>query len=221
MLILEIFWLGHSCFLMKSSKGKRILTDPFDIDIGYKPYNGSLDLVTISHDHFDHSYTEEFTTDTKILNSLNCPELDFCKIDAFQSFHDNYHGIKRGDNIIFKYEIDGFSICHLGDLGHTLSNDIIEKIGYVDVLFVPVGENFTLPVNEAKKVIEKIHPRYIVPMHYKTKYLSFFLNGVDKFLMKFNDYPKINCSNLFLSKDSLPNKSTIALLGIHSDDCTS
>lgn len=214
---MNIYWLGHSCFLIKNSIGKRILTDPFDIDIGYIPYKGNVDVVTMSHLHFDHSCTKYFDNSTRIINKLGTYELDYCKITSFPSFHDNCGGIKRGQNIIFKYNIDGFNLCHLGDLGHPLSSDIIKAIGYIDVLFIPVGDNFTISLDNAKKVIEEISPRYIVPMHYKSQDLNFTLEGVDKFLLKMKKYKKMNSSVLSLDSKSLPSESTIVILDLSSN----
>lgn len=211
---MNIYWLGHSCFLIKTSIGKRILTDPFDIDMGYSPFKGKVDVVTISHLHFDHSYIKNIDKDTLILDELESYESEFLKINSFPSFHDNCQGMKRGPNLIFKYQIDGLTLCHLGDLGHTLHAETIKSIGYIDALFIPVGSNFTLNIDDVKTVIEMIRPRFIIPMHYKTKDLNFHLNGVDEFLRKMKNYKKINMNVLSLNKDSLPNESTIIILDI-------
>lgn len=214
---MNIYWLGHSCFLMKTSVGKRIVTDPFDLDIGYIPYKNNVDIVTISHSHFDHNCTKYFDNDTRIITQLGTYEFDYCKITTFPSFHDNDNGTKRGQNIIFKYMIDGFNLCHLGDLGHLLSSDIIKALGYIDVLFVPVGDNFTINLDNIKKLIETISPRFIVPMHYKTHDLNFTLEGVDKFLLKMKNYKKMNSPVLSLNSKSLSSESTIVILDLSSN----
>lgn len=215
---MNIYWLGHSSFLIKTSIGKRILTDPFDIDIGYVPYKSSVDLITISHLHFDHCCTKFFDNGTRIINKVGKYELDFCTVSSFPSFHDNCGGIKRGDNIIFKYEVDGFVLCHLGDLGHCLDASISKNIGYIDVLFIPVGDHFTLNLDNVKKVIKQLSPRYIIPMHYKTKNLSFPLEGVDKFLMEMKEVKKVSYPCLSLTKDTLPNESTIVILDVFKNN---
>lgn len=215
---MNIYWLGHSCFLIKTNLGKRILLDPFDFDIGYKPYRGDIDLVTISHMHFDHNCTKYIKDKTKILKELVNYENTFCKVKSFFSFHDNCFGLKRDRNFIFKITCDNLNLCHLGDLGHMLSEKQIEQLGNIDILFVPVGEEFTISIDDLKKLINKINPKYIIPMHYKTTKLNFQLNTIDKFLIKMKAYPVIKEKILSVSENSLPNKSTIKILDISSEE---
>ena len=213
-----INFIGHSSFLLKTSTGKRILTDPYNLDIGYKTFDSEVDLITISHLHFDHSYTDNFSKEVKIIRECIEFENTFCKITGFQSYHDNYKGQKRGDNIIFKIEADDLSICHLGDLGHILDEEMIKRLGNIDVLFVPVGEIYTITLKDLKKTIEMISPKYIIPMHYKTAELSFTLKPIDEFLLIMKEYPKERLETLSLSKEELTDEmSKIIILEIFKD----
>jgi L-ascorbate metabolism protein UlaG (beta-lactamase superfamily) len=185
---MEITWLGHSSFLLQDSKGRKLLTDPFDATIGYEIYKGSPDIVTISHQHFDHNYTKELNGNYKTLDKIGMFYICDISIKGTPSYHDKNKGAKRGDNIIFTFKMDDYTLCHLGDLGHPLSNDDIDAIGNVDVLFIPVGGNYTLNGKEAAEVTKKINPKIVIPMHYKTPLVSFPLDGVETFLM----YEKCN-----------------------------
>jgi L-ascorbate metabolism protein UlaG (beta-lactamase superfamily) len=180
-IFMKIIYLGHSSFILENSKGIKILTDPFDTTTGYKVFKGNVDIVTISHHHFDHDYIKELTCS----NIIDKPE-DFTFQDIFisgiPSYHDKVKGAKRGSNTIFIIEMDGYRLCHLGDLGYILSDDEISKIGKIDVLFIPVGGNFTIDGKEAAKVAKSINPHIIIPMHYKTEALEFQLDGLETFL---------------------------------------
>lgn len=209
---MEIQWYGHSCFLIKNSLGKRILTDPFDANIGYTPYTGLLDVVTISHFHFDHCYTEKFSKDVKIINREGIYHLDFVTIKGFPSFHDDQQGVKRGNNTIFIYELDDLRICHLGDLGHKLTNDFIELLGPINVLLIPVGSEYTLNGVDAAFVTNCIKPNYVIPMHYKTPNLSFLLDGAEKFLNSLKKAPKVKSKSLIITKDTLPKNTQVVIL---------
>lgn len=212
---MNIYFIGHSSFLIKTSTGKRILTDPFNLDIGYKLFDSEVDLITISHSHFDHSYTDNFSNEVKIIQTAVNFENTYCKITPFTSFHDKLSGQKRGLNIIFKIEIDNIRLCHLGDLGHSLCAETIENLGEIDVLFTPVGENYSIDLNDLKDTIKKINPRYIIPMHYKTEKLSFTLNTLDKFLLKFKKYPKEKLDSFSISSEEINNQtSKIIILDI-------
>lgn len=212
---MNIYFIGHSSFLIKTSTGKRILTDPFNLDIGYKTFDSEVDLVTISHSHFDHSYTEHFSNDVKIIQTAVEFENTYCKITPFTSFHDKLNGQKRGPNIIFKIEIDNITLCHLGDLGHSLSKKTISELGKIDILFAPVGENYSIDLTDLKDTIKKINPRYIIPMHYKTENLSFTLNTLDKFLLKLKKYPKERLDSFSISSEDINSEtSKIIILNI-------
>lgn len=218
---MNIYWLGHSCFLIKTELGKRILMDPFDLDIGYIPYKGDVDIVTISHMHFDHSCTSYINNEAKVLTDFVDYQNTFCNINSFHSFHDDCCGLKRDKNFIFKILCDDISLCHLGDLGHILSNKTLKKLGNIDILFVPVGEHLTISIDDLKKVITDINPKIIIPMHYKTQNLSFYLNTLDNFLMKMKGYPMLHTDSLSISKDTIPSSSQVIILEITKPDTLS
>jgi L-ascorbate metabolism protein UlaG (beta-lactamase superfamily) len=198
---MEITWLGHSSFLLQDSKGRKLLTDPFDATIGYEIYKGSPDIVTISHQHFDHNYTKELNGNYKTLDKIGMFYICDISIKGTPSYHDKNKGAKRGDNIIFTFKMDDYTLCHLGDLGHPLSNDDIDAIGNVDVLFIPVGGNYTLNGKEAAEVTKKINPKIVIPMHYKTPLVSFPLDGVETFLMYMKNAIKIDSNKLLINNE--------------------
>ena len=188
---MEVIWLGHASFLLKNSIGKRLLLDPFPSDIGYPTYEDKVDLIVMSHKHFDHSYISVANSETKLIDTTGEHKTDFCIIKGLSSYHDKENGLKRGVNNIYIIDMDGFRICHLGDLGHTLDSQTISQIGKVDVLMVPIGGNFTIDGAEAAKVATSINPTYIIPMHYKTPKLTFELEGPEKFLTSIKNVKKI------------------------------
>ena len=115
---MQITWYGHSCFLIKTALGKRILIDPFDNNLGYDNNFPKCDLVTISHNHFDNSYLKNSNNTTKVINEIGTFDMDFFKIEGLNSFHDKCNGLKRGPNIIYIFKYGTSSLCHLGNLGH-------------------------------------------------------------------------------------------------------
>ena len=198
---MKITWLGHSCFLLEDSKGIKLLTDPFDATLGYEVYKGSSDIVTISHQHFDHNYTKDLIGNYKIINETGMSTVYDIPIKGIHSYHDKNKGAKRGDNIIFTFTIDGYFVCHLGDLGHTLSNDDISAIGCIDILFIPVGGNYTINGKEAALITKKINPKIVIPMHYKTSRVSLPLDGIETFLMYMKNATKIGSNTLVINDE--------------------
>lgn len=193
---MKITWLAHASFLLEDSEGRKLLTDPYDNSIGHNIFKGDVDVVTISHHHFDHGYTEEINKSSKILDKVGLFNLCDIPIEGLPTYHDKYEGAKRGENIVYIIEMDGYRICHLGDLGHSISDDILQKIGHIDVLLIPVGGNFTIDAKEAATICKQIQSHIVIPMHYKTPKIDFPIDGVDRFITEMKNGEKVKSSSI-------------------------
>lgn len=186
-----------------------IVTDPHDgKSIGIKPPHTKADIILISHDHFDHNYPKAVEgRNTKIfIREINTTR-NGVKIKGVRSYHDDSLGTKRGDNILFKFTADGVNFCHLGDLGHLLDDGILHKLGNVDILFVPVGNVFTIGPKHAWEVINAVRPNVAIPMHYRVGGLSLSIKPVDSFLEDVNEDSIVRVGNeIDFEKEDLPEK---------------
>ena len=163
---MKICYYGHSCFQLTTEKGISIATDPYQ-KVGYElPKGLQADIVTVSHEHFDHNYVEAIDTKTVLRNSGSCV-VEGILFEAIESYHDPMQGKLRGKNLIFKIQADGITVCHLGDLGEELSQELIAKIGQVDVLLLPIGGTYTIDAKQAKAYAQAIMPKTIILMHFK------------------------------------------------------
>lgn len=178
-----VTWLGHSCFFLISDEGLSLLIDPFhESEVGYAMPPTRADIVIISHDHLDHNNVDAAG---RLAEVIYGPGEYICrgmKILGIKSYHDAQRGELRGTNTIFCFALDGIRVCHLGDLGHTLSRAQVRAIGAVDLLFLPVGGRYTIDAAGANKVMSQLHPAVTLPMHYQTRALSFELDSLDDFL---------------------------------------
>lgn len=179
---MKIKWFGHSCFLLASSLGVKILTDPVDEETGYKLSGIEADIVTTSHEHHDHCDVGIVKGRFEQIRKSGIYNKHGIDIRGIDTFHDENRGAQRGGNVVFTYGIDGIRVCHCGDLGHILTEGQVEEIGKVDVLLLPVGGIYTVDYKGAHKIKELLKPAITIPMHYKTEALTFRLDGVDKFL---------------------------------------
>jgi L-ascorbate metabolism protein UlaG (beta-lactamase superfamily) len=184
---MKIKWLGHSAFLITTESGVKVITDPYKSGsyggaVGYDTIEDAADVVLVSHDHDDHSCVESVCGDPIVLRDAGEHESKGLKFKGIETYHDNSKGRERGKNTVFVFEADGATVCHLGDLGHTLSADTASEIGKVDILLVPVGGFYTIDADEATSVVDTLNPCVVIPMHYKTKKLGFQIDGVEKFL---------------------------------------
>lgn len=179
--------LGHSCFLLEESTGTKVVTDPYSSDIGITLPSVSADVVTVSHSHSDHDNVKAVAGAPMIVDKPGMYEVKGVQIFGLNTYHDEHNGKMRGSNVIFNIRMDGVNICHLGDVGHGPSPLMIEAIGPVDILLVPVGGNFTIDAEVAKEYVDRLMPSVIIPMHYKTDDIDLDIEGVDAFLDYFDE----------------------------------
>ena len=165
---MDITYLGHSCFLLRH-KSVKVITDPFDKSVGIKQVKTEADIVTISHDHGDHSGLKMVTGEPMVIRGPGEYEIKGVSITGMQTFHDDKEGALGGKNTVYTIDIDEVRICHLGDLGHKLSDKQLEDLDGIDVLMVPVGGNTSIEPKTAMAVIRQISPSIAIPMHYRTK----------------------------------------------------
>ncbi|HAG11458.1 MAG TPA: MBL fold metallo-hydrolase [Desulfotomaculum sp.] len=209
---MKISWLGHACFLIRSIDGTAIITDPFDDSVGYPQPRAAADLITVSHQHFDHNAVEMVSGKPRVIQTAGEHRVNGLKITGIPCYHDNAKGSLRGKNLIFVFEEDGFRVCHLGDLGHIPDQKLLGEIGNIDVLLIPVGGLYTIDASEAKEVISLITPSYVVPMHYKTPHLKLPISPVDNFLIYFPEH--IVADQLDLSPGKKHEKLQVVVLNL-------
>lgn len=181
---MEITWLGHASFIIKTL-GKTIITDPIDEQVGYPVYNQEVDYATISHGHWDHNASHVLKGKPHVIDALGEYNHEGINFKGIASYHDPEQGELRGSNIIFKIMAEGINVVHLGDLGHLLDEEHIQKIGQVDILLIPVGGTFTIDAKAALRIVKDLNPKLIIPMHFKTPHLSFELAPVEDFISNF------------------------------------
>jgi L-ascorbate metabolism protein UlaG (beta-lactamase superfamily) len=210
--MMEITWLGYSCFRLKG-KQTTIVTDPFPPSLGYSLGKLTADIITISHPHPGHSYIEGVSGEYKVLSGPGEYEINNVPIVGIVTYHDGEHGVQRGKNTIYVFEIDDLVICHLGDIGHVLTADQVQKIGSVDILLVPVGGVSTIDATHAAELVRHMEPKIVIPMHYKTLVLKRELATVDRFLTEMGIKEAVPVPKLSVNKNSLPLSLQVAVLG--------
>lgn len=208
---MDITWLGHSCFRIKG-KQVAIIADPFSPNLGYSLNKTTADIVTVSHQHPGHCYAEGVGGTPKVVCGPGQYEIGGALIIGLGTYHDNEKGKISGKNTIYIFEVDEISICHLGDLGHTLTADQLEEVGKIDVLMVPVGGLSTFSATVAAGVVRQIEPRIVLPMHYKTPVIGWELEPVDKFLKEMAVTQIAPQPKLTISRANLPETPKVMLL---------
>ena len=212
---MRIKWYGHASFLIQTS-GKNIITDPYVPGafgaLRYGPIPDNCHIALVSHDHDDHNGVSSLKGSPKVFNSPGTYQVDGIKIKGIHTYHDSSKGKERGENIVFVVESEGIKVCHLGDLGHVLSDAEVKEIGQVDVLLIPVGGTYTIGPEEARRVVDLLKPRVVIPMHYKTPKCGFPLKSVDDFIKGIDRVKRIKGSEVEIESGKLPSPTEIWIL---------
>jgi L-ascorbate metabolism protein UlaG (beta-lactamase superfamily) len=209
---MKIKWLGHSSFLIESERGIKIITDPFDETLGYKLPRIKVNIVTVSHEHFDHNNVRGVKGRPVVFKGVVNRESHKMEFRGISSYHDSVYGGQRGTNTIFVIKADGLNLCHLGDLGHILDSDKLDEIGTIDILFIPMGGFYTIDSSQATQIIKDIKPKIAVPMHYKTEAIKFSIDPVEVFLSNKDNVQRLESSEFEITEDTLPKNTQIYVL---------
>lgn len=205
-------WFGHSCFKIWTDKVS-IITDPFDSSVGYVLPSCDSDIITVSHEHFDHNNIACIKGNPKVLKKeeKNVKGIDFT---VMETSHDEAGGSKRGKNNVFVWSMENIKIAHLGDLGHILTKEQVAKIGQLDALLIPVGGFYTISPKEADLIVSQLKPKVVIPMHYKTEVMdeNFPIVKVSEFLANKKNVVRVGKNWVSFEKDKLPGDTTIYVL---------
>ncbi len=68
----------------------------------------------------------------------------------------------------FVISIGGKNIYHAGDTGLFLDMKLIGELDDIDAALLPIGDNFTMGIDDAVKAVEFLNPGLAIPMHYNT-----------------------------------------------------
>lgn len=176
---MDVTWLGQSCFRLRG-RTAAVVTDPYAPSVGPR-LRLEANLVTVSHSHDGHSHVQS-VRGAYVIEGPGEYEVAGVTVHGMPTFHDAEKGAEHGRNTVYVIELDDVRVCHLGDLGHPLDDDMLEAIGNVDVLLVPVGGGCTLDGARAAEVVRQVEPRFVVPMHYGHPAIRKELAPVERFL---------------------------------------
>jgi L-ascorbate metabolism protein UlaG (beta-lactamase superfamily) len=208
---MDINWLGYSCFRIRGNQAI-VITDPLPPGLGYTLGKQTADIVTISHQHSRHSYIQGISGEPRLVKGPGEYEISGVLILGIAAYHDAVKGQSRGKNIVYLMEIDGVAVCHLGDIGHVLSNEQAEEMGNVDILLLPVGGVSTINAAMAAEIIRKLEPKVVIPMHYQTPKTDRELEPVENFLKEMGLAQVESRPKFTVSKSNLPISTQVILL---------
>jgi L-ascorbate metabolism protein UlaG (beta-lactamase superfamily) len=209
---MKVKWLGHASFLITAEDGTRIITDPYETSQGlkYGEIKESADIVTVSHEHGDHNNVKAIQGNPQVVRDSGT--VKGITFKAIKTTHDDKGGSERGSNTVFCFEVDRVRICHLGDLGHLLTDNQVVEIGKVHVLLVPIGGHFTVDAKMATRVAEQLRARTIIPMHYKNDKCLFPIGDVTEFTKNKTNVTMVDGSEVEFKIGEMPGETRVLVL---------
>lgn len=208
---MEIDWFGHACFRLRSREGT-VITDPYSKEIGLNFPRPRGDIVTISHDHPGHHNSDGVKGDPKVIDGPGEYEIKNIFVTGIPTAHDKRGGKDRGPNTVYVIELDGLTICHMGDLGHVPTQQQAEALSNVHVLLLPVGGVSTINAADAAEIVSLVEPQIVIPMHFQLSALKFKLDSPVKFFKEMGIKAPKAVPSLKVTKDSLPQETQVVLL---------
>ena len=208
-----IQYFGHNFFLITTSKGTRIVTDP--LGPGWYPNpNVAADVVTVGKEMFNHNAIQIVRGNPLILRGLKNYGADWNKVSmSFKEtfiysvpIHQNAEFIEGIHGSAFVFDLGTLCIAHLGDLSQKLNEQQIKAFGKVDIALTPIGGGRTMAPDLAREVLTQLKPKIAIPMHHRdSPYLvRQFSAGLKTQI--------IRTDTLTVSKDALPVATEIRVL---------
>lgn len=212
-IILE--WLGHCAFRIISQSGLRILIDPFDETIGFRVPRYECDVLLISHSHYDSSASHLVRPGFDEISAKGETFIWHVRFKALRSYHDDRLGKDYGQVLIFIFEVDGIKFGYLSHIGIRPKQAIMDELKGIDVCFVPVGGVLSLGPVDAKRLMDELEPKYIVPMHFNDRDLNYTLLDIGEFVKAIGqsaEILEIDDWVFDIDPQNLPDSPTVVLM---------
>lgn len=192
---MKLKFFAHSAFQITTNDGVKILIDPFLNDNPKSPVKADevdADYIILTHAHGDHigdslsiakRCGSKFITTFELMNYLSekgfegdgmsiggGKNFDFGRVKLVQAFHgsvtpDQWYGGQPSGVLI---TIDGKTVYHTGDTALFGDMKLIGEMNPVDYMLLPIGDYFTMGIDDAVKAVELTSPKVAIPMHYNT-----------------------------------------------------
>ena len=210
---MKIKWYGHACFRIEGDDIV-VVTDPYTPEVaGLNPVDEPANVVVMSSatDRF-HSNASMIPGDPAILNALEISgrepvEVNDVAFEALPAMESLTHKESPDENAIYRFELEGVSVLHLGDLGNPLTDEQLALLrDRVDILLALTGGPPTIELEDLDRAVEEIRPRVVIPMHYQIPKLKLNILPLEAFASRYPEgvVSRMGATEIEFSRDTLP-----------------
>lgn len=204
---MKLEYFGHSCLGIGTKEGLKLLMDPYEPfgfggRLAYSAVPGTWDLILISHEHADHGHVSESMGSPTVARSSG--SFRGLEVTMWNARHGTAQGAVEATTRIYRFELEGVSIAHFGDLGEIPDRETLDALRGTDVLLVPVGGHFTLDAGLAWSLVKELSPRVVIPVHFKTASADLPIAPAEGFIEGASRLVRFHSGELELTRDSLP-----------------
>jgi L-ascorbate metabolism protein UlaG (beta-lactamase superfamily) len=217
---MELSWYGRTCIRLRG-RDAAVVADPYPSIVGPTGRGITGDVVTFSHPDdaplprakgrvsrdggtvMPGSLEQAF-----VLDAPGEYEVRDVLLTGVRTYRDDAKGAQKGKQTAFVIELDGIHTIHLGDIGHTLTEEKLADVGRVQVACVPIGGQLT--PTRAAELIAQLDPRIVVPMPV-CEDEDACSEALDKFFHEMGSQPSIQ-PKLQITPSSLPTETTTVVL---------
>ena len=218
---MKIKWYGHACFRIEGDD-TAIVTAPHTPEVaGLDPVDEPANVVVMSSatDRF-HSDVSMVPGDPKILNALEIAgsgqvQVNGVVFEALPTMESLRHKESPDENAIYRFELEGMSILHLGDLGNPLTDEQLARLrGRVDILLALTGGPPTIELDDLDRAREEIGPRGVIPMHYQIPKLKLDILPLEAYTSRYQEdvVTRVGATDVEMSFDTQPRTLRIFVL---------
>jgi L-ascorbate metabolism protein UlaG (beta-lactamase superfamily) len=192
---MKLRYLAHSGFMITAGNGEKILIDPFLTGNPNAPVTKdeiNADYIILTHAHGDHigdtieiakrdsatiiavnelaGYCKSKGLDAHNMHIGGAHKFSFGKVKFTIAHHGSQtpEGDYAGEPAGVLLFIEDKIIYHTGDTGLFYDMKLIGEMNSIDVMLLPIGDNFTMGIDDAVKAAEFVQPKLAIPMHYNT-----------------------------------------------------
>ncbi|MBK8946400.1 MAG: metal-dependent hydrolase [Ignavibacteriae bacterium] len=192
---MKLKYFSHSAFQITTNSGITILIDPFLDDNPTSPVKSKdvdANYIILTHGHGDH-IGDAFKIAKRTNPTFICVNelANYCISKGFNAhnmhiggahnfefgrikFTIAHHGSQTPDGTYAGepagviITIENKTIYHTGDTALFFDMKLIGEMNKVNYMLLPIGDNFTMGIDDAVKAVEFVNPEIAIPIHFNT-----------------------------------------------------